>query len=386
MQNALGLYIHIPFCLQKCAYCDFYSKPAAPERIDAYTKALTAHIREAASFCGKYTVDTVYFGGGTPTVLGAKRLAAILKTCRKSFTFSGSPEITAEANPGTVDAKMLKALFKEGFNRLSLGVQSLDDRRLLELGRAHNAEQAKKAYDDARSAGFKNISVDILYGLPDQSLEEWERTLRDIIAWYPEHISCYGLKIEENTPLYDKRAFLNFPDDDVQADQYLLADGLLAAAGFDHYEISNFAKPSRASRHNLKYWTLQPYMGFGPSAHSDFDGRRFSIVSDLNAYIDGIGSGGEVLRDNESIPLLERAGEYLMLNLRTEHGVSSNEYTRLFRASFDGIERELTRFEQHGLAIREGDRWRLSAKGFLISNAIFVRILGVPVHNQAKYL
>ncbi|GHV07998.1 coproporphyrinogen III oxidase [Clostridia bacterium] len=382
----LGLYIHVPFCLQKCAYCDFYSGPHAPEHMDAYLKAVTAHIREAAGFTRKYSVDTIYFGGGTPTLLGAKRLTDLLNTCRRVFNLTNNPEITIEANPGTVDPKLLKKLRKAGYNRLSIGVQSLDDNRLLELGRAHNAAQAQSAFDDARDAGFDNISVDILYGLPDQSLDEWRHTLNEIIKWKPDHISCYGLKLEEGTPLYDKRVVLNIPDDDAQADCYLAADELLTSAGFEHYEVSNFAAPSRASRHNMKYWTLQPYMGFGPSAHSDFDGRRYSIIPDLAAYIKGIADGDEVLRDSEYIPEVERAGEYLMLNLRTSYGVSSNEYTRMFRASFETIEADLARCEAHGLAVHSGDRWRLSPKGFLVSNAILARILGVPIEKQSRHL
>ncbi len=354
--------------------------------MDAYVKAVTAHIKEAGAFCGKYTVDTVYIGGGTPTILGTRRLAEILKVLQKVFTFSNSPEITVEANPGTVDSKMLKKLHKMGYNRLSMGVQSLQDDQLLALGRAHTAAQAKEAFDAARAAGFKNISLDILYGLPNQTLADWEDTLRQILAWFPEHISCYGLKVEEGTPLYDKQATVSFPDDSTQADQYLLADEVLTQAGYRHYEISNFGKPSRESRHNLKYWTLQPYMGFGPAAHSDFDGRRFSIIRDLQGYIDGIAQHNEVMDENQRIPMVERAGEYLMLGLRTDYGVGSNEYTRLFRASFDSIEKELELFEQHGLAQRTGDRWRLTPKGFLVSNALLTRIIGTPVERQPQYI
>ncbi|MCL1819263.1 MAG: radical SAM family heme chaperone HemW [Oscillospiraceae bacterium] len=374
MQNTLGLYIHVPFCLQKCEYCDFYSIAGTPAQMDAYVKAVIAHIKEAGRFCGKYTVDTVYFGGGTPSLLGVKRLAAIYKACGSAFNLSKNPEITAEVNPGTVDKKLLKKLFRAGFNRLSIGVQTLDGTRLLELGRAHTSEQAASAFLDARTAGFENISVDLLYGLPGHTLEEWRGTLESIIKWQPEHISCYGLKLEEYTPLYAKNPSL--PDDDLQADMYLLADELLVQAGFRHYEVSNFAKPSRESRHNMKYWTLQPYMGFGPAAHSDFDGRRFSYVKSIKGYIEGISGDNEVIAQSEIIPEIERAGEYLMLNLRTDTGVSSNEYSRMFRASFDSIETSLKRFEEHGITLRTGDRWRLTPKGFLVSNAVISSILG----------
>ena len=384
MNNTLGLYVHIPFCLQKCSYCDFYSVPGTGGQMDAFVKAVISHIREAGAYCGKYTVDTLYIGGGTPTLLGASRLEAIRKACVKAFAFSGNAEATVEANPGTADQKLLRKLVKAGFNRLSLGLQSLDDGRLSELGRAHTAEQASEAFYAARAAGFGNISVDLMYGLPRQTLDEWRQTLETIIKWQPEHISCYPLKLEEGTPLFDKNPAL--PDDDAQADMYLLSDKTLTDAGFRHYEVSNFAKPSRESRHNLKYWTMQPYMGFGPSAHSDFDGRRFGIVRDTDEYIKGIMSKSEVIAENSFIPMMERAGEYIMLNLRTDMGISSNEYSRLFRASFDSIEEKLAQFEKHGIARRAGDRWRLTPKGFLVSNLVISAILGAAVEKLPEYV
>jgi oxygen-independent coproporphyrinogen-3 oxidase len=384
MRNTLGLYIHVPFCLQKCEYCDFYSITGTSAQMDAYVKAIAAHLKEAGRYCGKYTVDTVYFGGGTPSVLGAGRLAAIYKACRKSFSLSKSAEVTLEVNPGTADRKLFKKLHKTGFNRLSVGIQSLDGTRLLELGRTHTPEQAAAAFQAARASGFENISVDILYGLPNQMLEELQNTLETILKWQPEHISCYGLKLEEGTPLFLRNPPL--PDDDLQADMYLLTDEILTKAGFRHYEVSNFARPSRESRHNMKYWTLQPYMGFGPSAHSDFDGKRFSLVRSLEEYINGIKSGGEVIARSEFVPEIERAGEYLMLNLRTDKGVSSNEYSKLFRASFDSIEEKLKRFEQHDITQRMGDRWRLTPKGFLVSNRVISAILGAAVEKLPEYV
>lgn len=384
MQNTLGLYIHVPFCLQKCGYCDFYSVTGTSSQMDAYVKAVTTHIKEAGRYCGKYTVDTLYIGGGTPSMLGAGRLAAIYKACRKGFAFSKNPEVTVEVNPGTVDKKLLRKLYKSGFNRLSMGIQSLDDTRLLDLGRAHTSEQAASAFLAARAAGFENISVDILYGLPNQTLEEWRGTLETIIKWQPEHISCYSLKLEEGTPMYLKNPPL--PDDDLQADMYLLSDDILTKSGFRHYEVSNYAKPSRESRHNLKYWTLQPYMGFGPSACSDFDGRRFGLVRSLDEYIDAIAHKNEVIAENEIVPEIERAGEYLMLNLRTDMGVSSNEYAKLFRASFESIEAKLIRFEEHDITQRIGDRWRLTPKGFLVSNRVISAILGAAVEKLPEYV
>ena len=213
----------------------------------------------------------------------------------------------------------------EGFNRVSLGIQSDDDEMLQRLGRPHSYEDAVNAVKRIRRAGYKNLSVDLMYGLPDQTLEDWQRTLTNVLQLTPDHISCYGLKVEPGTPLHDKKNTINLPDDDTQADMYLAAVEILKSRGFRHYEISNFAKKDKASAHNLKYWTGGEYLGFGPDASSDFAGKRFALVRDLQAYIDGILSGGQVIADLQEIPPRERAGEYLMMRLRTTIGISREE-------------------------------------------------------------
>jgi oxygen-independent coproporphyrinogen-3 oxidase len=374
--QAVGLYLHIPFCQKKCDYCDFYSVPGGDERAkQTYTKALAAHLTETAPALTRHTVDTVYFGGGTPPVLGLGPLHTLMDIIRRRFPLAAGAEITLEANPGVVDDKLLKKLRREGFNRLSLGVQSLEDDTLALLGRVHNARQAQSAFEGARAAGFDNIGVDLLYGLPGQTVEEWRATLREIVAWGPEHISCYGLKLEEGTPLWRDRADYAFPDDDAQADQYLAAVSILEENGYLHYEISNFARPGRVSRHNLKYWTLAPYIGLGPSACSDFGGRRWSYVRDLEAYVGGMLGDGDVLHEMEELPPEARAAEYLMLRLRTADGVSGNEYVRLYKGNFEPVERVLEARAAHGFARSEGNRWRLTPKGFLVSNRIIADVL-----------
>ena len=375
MKN-LGLYVHIPFCASKCGYCDFYSLPDARELIPDYVKALRDNIEEASRFVQAWTVDTIYFGGGTPTFVGEKNLSALLKTLKKRFTLSSVAEITLEANPDSVDLRSLKKLRRAGFNRLSMGVQSASDEELGAIGRIHTFAQAKEAFAQARAAGFDNIGLDVIYGLPGQTGQSWENTLREIIALNPEHISSYGLKLEEGTPLYEAREILSFPDEEHQVAMYMQAVQILAQAGYEQYEISNFAKPSRRSRHNMKYWNLEPYMGFGAAAHSDFDGRRYSYVKDVRAYISGVGGGESIVDEMGEIPLTERADEYIMLRLRTGWGISTNEYMDLFRAtSFDPIEKVLITYEKHGYAVNEGDVWRLTPKGYMVSNHIIADIL-----------
>ncbi len=374
MLQTVGLYLHIPFCLSKCAYCDFYSLPGQSEsEIDAYLEALLQHIRETAPCAKNQLVDTVYFGGGTPSLLGPKRLKLLLNTLEKNFQLSKNSEITLEANPGTLTPVALKKIKAAGFNRLSLGVQSLDDDMLKRLGRRHTAQEALDIFDAARSVGFDNLSVDLMYGLPGQTLEAFTGDLQKILRLRPDHVSCYGLKLEENTPLF--REAPECPSDDEQAQQYLSAVDILTEAGYRHYEISNFALPSRHSRHNMKTWNLEPYLGLGVAAHSDFGGMRWSHIKDIDAFIRGIGEGGELVADCERIPPKERAGEYIMLRLRTDDGISSNEYARLFKASFAPMERELERFEALGLAAHSGDRYHLTARGFLLSNRIIRSVL-----------
>ena len=376
MDQTLGLYIHIPFCRSKCAYCDFYSLPGQEKRMDDYQRALLHHLAEAAPRAAAYTVDTVYFGGGTPSFYGEKRLTALLKHIKKLYKVDKQAEITLEANPDSVDQKMLQRLRKAGFNRISLGVQSADDSQLASLGRPHTFEQACRAVEQARQAGFQNLSLDLIYGLPGQSMDSWQDTVERVLALEPEHISAYGLKVEEGTPLFRRvEEGEVLPDDDAQADCYLWTVERLARAGYEQYEISNFAKPGFPSRHNCKYWLTQPYMGFGPGAHSDFGERRYSFIRDLEGYIKGVLEGGAVVDEDDPIPLKERSSEYLMLRLRTARGIEEREYRRSYRMNFAPIEERLIAYEHRGLACRRDGRWRLTPQGFLVSNQIIGELL-----------
>ena len=378
MKQSLGIYIHIPFCRSKCAYCDFYSLAGREERMDDYQKALLAHLAETAPQAAAYEVDSVYFGGGTPSFYGDKRLTALLKLLRKKYRLAKTAEITLEANPDSVDKGMLTRLRRAGFNRISLGMQSACDGELSAVGRPHNFQQTCQAVDMARQAKLKNLSLDLIYGLPGQSVESWKETVERAIALEPEHISAYGLKVEEGTPLDLRvRRGEDLPDDDTQADCYLWTVARLEQAGYGQYEISNFAKPGFRSRHNCKYWLTRPYIGFGPGAHSDFGGRRYSFLRDLEGYIRGVLEGGAIVDEDDVIPQRERSGEYLMLRLRTTHGIEEWEYRREYFMNFEPIEQKLIQFEQQGLACRCGRRWRFTPEGFLVSNQLIGALLDV---------
>ena len=376
-KHSLGLYIHVPFCRSKCQYCDFYSLTTKDDKLlDGYLDAVCAHVKEAGALAPNHKVDTVYFGGGTPSFFGADGIATIMTTIRRNFDVDNNAEITVECNPDSVSDKLLHRLRAEGFNRISLGIQSDDDEMLKKLGRPHTYAQAVTAYQRIRKAGFRNVSVDLMYGLPGQTLRQWQETLDNVTRLLPEHISCYGLKVEEGTPLYEYKDAANLPDDDTQADMYLAAVDLLRSRGYRHYEISNFARKGLYSRHNMKYWTGGEYLGFGPSASSDFAGKRFTLLRDVHTYIQGIREGGEVMEDVQDIPLRERAGEYLMLRLRTQHGIAADEYERKFLLPFEPLQKVLAEHRALGYTgVNEEGRWYLTAKGYLMSNTIITELL-----------
>ena len=385
-KTPLGIYIHVPFCRSKCQYCDFYSLTTKEDRLlDGYLDAVCSHIREAGALAPGYLVDTVYFGGGTPSFFGADGMAAILTAVRKSFDVAHDAEITFEANPDSVSDRLLRRLRSEGFNRVSLGIQCDNDEILKRIGRPHSYEQAVHAVQRIRKLGFKNLSLDLMYGLPGQSLQDWERTLQNVLKLMPEHISCYGLKVEEGTPLYEYREYCNLADDDTQADMYLSAVEILQQHGYRQYEISNFCRKGHVSRHNLKYWNGGEYLGFGPGASSDFGGRRFAIVRDLEGYIDGIRTGGQVLEDVQEVPSRERAGEYLMMRLRTVSGLDPREYEKRYLLPFGPLQKVLEKNREQGLAAKTFDgRWHLTPTGFLVSNSIISDLL--LIQDQCKPL
>jgi oxygen-independent coproporphyrinogen-3 oxidase len=379
----LGLYLHIPFCRAKCSYCDFYSLPHSKERMDDYAAALGRHLKEVAPRAACYRADTIYFGGGTPSYFGHKRLIRLMHTIRKQYHVTRDAEITLEANPDSAcDLRALRALRRAGFNRISLGVQSADDELLKRVGRIHTWDQVVRAVETIRAAGFSNLSLDLIYGLPGQTMDRWRDTLEKVIALAPEHLSCYGLKVEPGTPLYERRDREDLPDDDAQADMYLWAVEALARAGYEQYEISNFAREGFASRHNLKYWHMDEYAGFGPGSHSDFGGVRYGYVRDLEGYLAGKLELSEVRR----IPPRERSMEYIMLSLRLAEGIDRKTFEGRYLRPFAPLEQLFLTYESHGLARRTAGGWRLTPKGFLVSNQIIVALQEADHAEQARRL
>jgi len=376
MGECLGLYLHIPFCRSKCDYCDFYSLAGREERMDEYQKALLRHVVESVAVARNFPVDSLYIGGGTPTWYGEKRLVELLRTVKRQFFLTKDVEVTIEANPDSVDEKMLRHLRRMGVNRISMGMQSGSDEELRAIHRPHTYQQVEEAVAAVRGAKIRNLNLDLIYGLPGQTMESWQETVEKALSLSPEHLSCYGLTVEEGTPLAQRVARgEQLPDEDMQAALYLWTVERLAQAGYEQYEISNFAKRGFQSRHNMKYWMGRPYMGLGAAAHSDFGGRRYSFVSNLDDYIRGMLSGDEVVDESERITRRERGSEYLMLRLRTVHGIDEWEYRREYMMNFEPIEAKLSEFEQKGWTRRQGRRWQFTPEGFLLSNQLIGQLL-----------
>ncbi len=376
MGKSLGLYLHIPFCRSKCDYCDFYSLAGQDDRMDDYQKALLRHIVETAPRAKRQVINSVYIGGGTPTWYGEKRLLELLGTVKKKFNLAKNVEITLEANPDSVDLKTLRHLRRAGVNRLSMGMQSACDNELISVHRPHSFAQTEAAVEAARAAKIKNLNLDLIYGLPGQTGESWRKSVEAALTMNPEHLSCYGLTVEEGTPLAQRVARgERLPDDDEQAERYLWTVDRLAQAGYEQYEVSNFSKTGCQSRHNLKYWMGRPYIGIGAAAHSDFGGCRYSFVRDIERYIRGVMGDERILDEMNEIPQRERGSEYLMLRLRTTHGIEEWEYRREYYMNFDPIAVKLAEYEQRGWAVRAGRRWHFTPKGFLLSNRLIGELL-----------
>ena len=380
MAKRLGVYIHIPFCASKCGYCDFYSLSGCDHMMPDYQDALIDHLEESAQSLKSYEVDSVYFGGGTPSFYGADRIVEIFNTLKLNGNVRLDSEVTVECNPDSTSLNALKLLREEGVNRLSLGVQSANNDLLKLIGRRHNFQQVKRSMQDARDAGFENISLDLIYGMPSQSKSDWAETLARIIELHPEHISCYGLKLEEGTPMYERyKGSPILPDDDEQADMYFYAADVLERYGYKQYEISNFAAKGFESKHNLKYWNLDDYMGFGPGAHSCVGNLRYSFVKDLKQYISGVARGVSIIDEYRQIDPMERAVEYIMLGMRTSNGISEHDYRTRCQCDWRPIHKVLLAFAEKGWAEKTGDRWHFTVPGYLISNTL----IGILLEAQA---
>lgn len=358
-ESTLGIYIHVPFCVRKCPYCDFYSVPQTAERIEQYGTALCRFLRQMQT---DLPVDTIYFGGGTPSLLPVSLLEEILQTIAGTVSLQ-QPEITLECNPATVDRETLRQLRGIGINRLSIGVQSLSNVQLKRLGRLHDAKTAIETVEQAAAAGFQNLSCDVMLALPKQTTAELQDTLLQLIALPIQHLSAYLLKVEPETPFASMNWVQQLPDEDATADFYLQTVETLQAAGFLQYEISNFAKAGYESRHNCKYWNCEPYLGFGASAHSCYGGKRFYVPSDLQAFC-AAETQPTVLEDDNPCTREEQ----ILLGLRLRKGIPCSWlHTEQLQ--------KLQRYAAGGLVEFLNDRVALTPQGCLVSNAILAEIL-----------
>jgi len=384
MDKRVGIYIHIPFCASKCAYCNFYSLAGSDKLMSAYQTAIIKHIEEYSAQLDGFLIDTVYFGGGTPSHFGASRLISIFSALKKHGHVLLDSEVTAEINPGGITKEELIKLRRAGFNRLSIGVQCSNDNMLKSLGRTHTFAEAEETVSNARFAGFDNISVDIIYGLPSQDKDDWAETVAKAAALKAEHISCYGLKIEEGTQLYVFKDSPFLPDDDEQADMYLYAVEMLARFGYKQYEISNFSRRGYESKHNIKYWLGDEYIGFGPGAHSYVGQSRYSFIEDIEKYIERVMLGQVVVEYSEDMSDFENAGEYLMLRLRTVHGISEQEYYNIYRLKMDYVLELMRKYESNGWALFKDGRWRFTPKGFMLSSSLIGELLDAQTRQRTQ--
>lgn len=374
--DLISLYIHIPFCLRKCSYCDFLSGPRTAEQREKYVQALLREIR-AQEDCPRGThADTVFFGGGTPSVLSADQILRILQALRETFSILPDAEISLEMNPGTADEKKLHALKKAGINRLSLGVQSMHDDELALLGRIHTAEEAREAFGTARAAGFENINIDLMSALPGQTFETWADSLRQAVEWKPEHISAYSLIIEPGTPfstLFEAGKLPPLPDEETDRKMYHFTRDFLAQSGYARYEISNYALPGRECRHNSGYWTGHPYLGFGIGAASFVNGTRFSNTTDFNTYIQ---EGSSIREDIHTLSQQEKMEEFMFLGLRMTAGVSAADFYARFGKSLEEVYGDVIRRHlRQGLMEPAGDGFCLTERGTDVSNYVMADYL-----------
>lgn len=390
MKKELELYIHIPFCVKKCAYCDFLSGPATKAEMDAYVEALLNEIEAAGIYRDTYEVTTAFLGGGTPSMLQKEQTVQIIEKLKEVFVFREDAEITMELNPGTADEEKLLAYRKAGINRLSIGLQSADDRELKVLGRIHTFQKFRETYAWARKAGFENINVDLISAVPGQTEASYERTLQKVMELQPEHISAYSLIIEEGTPFYemygeeaDTGNCLKLPDEDTERKMYQRTKELLEEHGYHRYEISNYAKEGKECRHNIGYWERKEYLGFGIGAASLMDETRFANTDDRSYYIEAPrfeeskkpGSGESALdkirTEAEYLQEEEQMSEMMMLGLRMMRGVSEKVFEEKFGKTMKSVYGDVIgKYIRYGMLKEENGYISFTEEGISVSNPI----------------
>ncbi|MBI2153451.1 MAG: radical SAM family heme chaperone HemW [Candidatus Rokubacteria bacterium] len=371
-RGPLGLYLHIPFCRQRCHYCSFNTGPYRPAAMDRFLAALLREIDLVgeAEWAGDVAIGTVFFGGGTPSLLEADELETILDRLRKRLAVAPAAEVSVECNPESLSRDKAEGYRLAGVNRLSLGVQSLDDDLLARLGRLHSSQEAGRAFEAARAAGFDNVSVDLMYGLPDLDLARWERTVREILAWSPEHLSAYALTLDEGSR-WAGEGVAGLADEETVTAQYWALARLAREAGYEHYEISNYARPGFRSRHNQVYWRAEEYLAFGPGACGFLGDVRYGNVKPVERYCALLEAGHLPLGSHEVLTPAQRTAEKVILGLRLSDGVPL--------AGLEDRRPLIDTWQSLGLLEVAGDRCRLTEAGFLLSDSLFVELL--PAHS-----
>ncbi|MBU9729065.1 radical SAM family heme chaperone HemW [Diplocloster modestus] len=383
MKKDLSVYIHIPFCVKKCGYCDFLSMSGSEEEQERYVRTLLQKMERTREAAGQYRVNTIFFGGGTPSILPAPLMGKLMDKLYDLYEVEPSAEITIEANPGTLTPEKLVSYRKMGINRLSIGLQSTKNEELKLLGRIHTYEEFLENYEQARKAGFENINIDLMSGLPGQSRESWKQTLKKAAALHPQHISAYGLMIEEETPFYllykddvTRRERgeepKQLPTEEAEREMYYDTAGILAEFGYRRYEISNYARPGYECRHNITYWKRGDYLGYGLGAASLMENQRFTVTKDMQAYL----TKKYVYEDLMTLSAADQIEEFMFLGLRMMEGISLGEFHDQFHRSFWDIYASVFRkLEDQGLLIREKNRIFLSDKGIDVSNYVMASFL-----------
>lgn len=375
----LALYIHIPFCVQRCRYCDFASSTGKEALIPAYRHALITELQREEGFWKDARISSVFFGGGTPSLWPANEICRVLEAIMGTGRVAENAEISIEANPGTVDAAKLTAFRHAGFNRISIGAQSSEDRLLKAIGRIHSVAELEQTVSRARAAGFDNLNLDLIFGIPKQTATDWEHTLHWAMSCQPEHLSCYGLQLEEGTPLAKDVALgrVALPSEDEIADMMDLTMKFLPAAGYEQYEISNYSRPGYQCRHNLHYWSAGDYLGLGAGAVSTVGFNRWTNTEGIEAYLESVGSASGPLREGETLTPRQQMAEAVMLGLRLREGVDASAFARRFNISLEDLLGEAIRpLIQDGWLVEADGGLRLTMRSVPVSNEIIGRICG----------
>ncbi len=376
--KSISLYVHIPFCQKKCYYCDFNSYSGKQHLIKDYIEALKKEIIMYKFILNNYRIDTIFFGGGTPSILEGDQITDIIDTIKKHYVVRDGAEISMEANPGTLNYNKLKKYYSSGINRLSIGLQACQDNLLKTLGRIHSFEDYLKNLKEARKAGFTNINTDLIFSLPGQKKEHWEKCLEKIVSLDMPHISAYSLIVEEGTPLNNwvKNKIVALPDEEIQLKMYHHTIKYLKEKGYIHYEISNFAKSGFQCKHNMVYWYNKQYIGLGAGSHSYFNKKRFSNVNGIEKYIDLVKSNKTPIEDEIDVSIKDEISETMFLGLRLIEGISIDEFTKRFNISpFEIYEKQIKKFSEQGLLEWDKTHIRLTQKGIDISNIVFQEML-----------